>query len=417
MNYDFLKKILFKFEPEMAHFLAEAALRGVDFIAPSLMNIFAKDYIVANTALRQELLGLKFPNPVGLAGGYDKNASMLRPLAALGFGFLEFGTFTPKAQKGNEKPRLFRYAELESVQNAMGFNNLGAQKIAANVRKIYPFILPLGANIGKNKLTENKDALNDYISLLKDFNELCDYYIINISSPNTKDLRTLQDAKFVGDLMKEAKKLTQKPIFVKIAPDMDEKSAISLCKAAAKCGVKGFIIANTSVDYSLIPNARSFGGISGKALQSKAGAFFKAVAREIYGEAILIASGGIDSAAVAYERVKDGANLVQVFTGLIFKGPALIKDINLGLLKLMQKDGFSHISEAVGANLRGNSRVKKITNLAKNSRVKKAEIQGENLAEIPAKKAKISRTKKAINSSTNSSKNSPKNSTKKAEKK
>lgn len=384
MNYDFFKKILFKFDPEFAHHLTEFALRSVDFIAPSLLNIFAKDYIVANSALRQEILGLNFTNPVGLAGGFDKNATMVRPLAALGFGFLEFGTFTPKAQKGNEKPRLFRYVDFESVQNAMGFNNFGALKIAENVRKIYPFILPLGANIGKNKLTKNENALNDYISLLKDFDTLCDYFVINISSPNTPNLRTLQDEKFIKDLMNEAKKFTQKPVFLKIAPDMTSKSAINLCLKAIECGVKGLIIANTSVDYSIIPNARSFGGISGRAITEKSGVFFKEIARELYGKVLLIASGGIDNAQIAFERIKNGANLVQIFTGMIFKGPSLVRDINLGLLRCLENEGFSHISEAVGANLKRTRNKQKAEisalntpNSKQNSRTKTSKISNQ----------------------------------------
>lgn len=352
MNYDLAKAVLFRLEPECAHHLVEFTLRALNFICPGALNLLAREYIVDDESLRQELLGLYFNNPVGLAGGYDKNATMIRPLSALGFGFLEFGTLTPKAQKGNDKPRLFRLVAQESVQNAMGFNNDGKDKIAHRLRQIYPFILPLGANIGKNKLTPNAKALDDYITLIKELDGLCDYFIINISSPNTKGLRDLQDTKFIAALMKEAKKHTQKAIVVKISPDMSVKDALTLCENALSCGVSGFIIANTSVDYSLLDNNRTFGGISGKLIQEKNGVFFKELARELFGKTLLIASGGIDSAKVAYERIKNGANLVQVYTGLIFKGPALVKDINKGLVELLRKDGFLHISEAVGANVK-----------------------------------------------------------------
>ena len=352
MNYDLAKAVLFKLEPECAHHLVEWALRSVDFLCPGALNLLAREYIVDDESLRQELLGLYFNNPVGLAGGYDKNATMIRPLSALGFGFLEFGTLTPKAQKGNEKPRLFRLIEQESVQNAMGFNNDGKDKIAQRLQKIYPFILPLAANIGKNKLTPNEKALDEYITLIKELDNLCDYFVINISSPNTKGLRALQDTKFITALMKEAKKHTQKAILIKISPDMSVKEALTLCENALNLGVQGFIIANTSVDYSLLDNNRTFGGISGKLIQEKNGVFFKELARELFGKTLLIASGGIDSAKVAYERIKCGANLVQVYTGLIFKGPALVKDINKGLVELLKKDGFLHISQAVGANLK-----------------------------------------------------------------
>ena len=197
MNYESLKPLLFKLNPEHAHALVEWTLRAANRILPSSLNLLARECIIDDESLHQELLGLYFANPVGLAGGFDKNATMIRPLSALGFGFLEFGTLTPKAQKGNDKPRLFRLVEQESIQNAMGFNNAGKDKIAQNVRKVYPFVLPLGANIGKNKLTKNEDAINDYITLIRDFNPLCDFFIINISSPNTKGLRDLQSKKFI----------------------------------------------------------------------------------------------------------------------------------------------------------------------------------------------------------------------------
>lgn len=352
MNYDLLKAVLFKLNPEHAHHLAEYGLRTLNFLCPGLLNLFADEYIVDDESLRQELLGLHFNNPVGLAGGYDKNATMIRPLSALGFGFLEIGTFTPLAQKGNEKPRLFRLAKQESVQNAMGFNNDGKDKIALRLQKIYPFILPLAANIGKNKLTPNDKAIEDYLILIKELQNLCDYFVINISSPNTKGLRDLQSKKFIVDLMKEAKKITQKAILLKISPDMSVELALKLCKEAINEGISGFIIANTSTDYTLLDNNRTFGGISGKLIQEKSGIFFKELARELFGKTLLIASGGIDSANVAYERIKNGANLVQVYTGLIFKGPALVRDINKRLIELLKQDGFLHISEAVGVNVR-----------------------------------------------------------------
>ncbi|EHU6392174.1 quinone-dependent dihydroorotate dehydrogenase [Campylobacter upsaliensis] len=352
MMYDFFKPLLFKLDPENAHSLVEHSLRALNAISPGALSFLAYKYIVDNEILRQKLLGLEFNNPVGLAGGFDKNATMIRPLSALGFGFLEFGTFTPKTQEGNEKPRLFRLIEQESLQNAMGFNNQGADIISKRMTQNYPFVLPLGANIGKNKLTSNENALNDYFSLLKSFKDLCDYFIINISSPNTKNLRDLQNEEFLNALLKEAKQITTKPILIKIAPDMEFKEALSLCESGIAKGVSGFIIANTSTDYSLLNNNRTFGGISGKLITQKSGEFFHALSKELFGKTLLVASGGIDSAEVAYDRIKKGANLVQVFTGLIFKGPSLVKNINEGLVELLKKDGFLHISEAVGVELK-----------------------------------------------------------------
>ncbi len=394
MNYDNLKPLLFMLPPECAHALAEWALRGVNFIAPGALNLIAKECVIDDESLRQELLGLHFANPVGLAGGFDKNATMIRPLCALGYGFLEFGTFTPRAQRGNDKPRLFRLVGQESLQNAMGFNNEGKDKIAARLAKIYPFALPLGANIGKNKLTANEDAINDYVCLLKEFDTLCDYFIINVSSPNTKGLRDLQSKKFIVSLMSEAKKLTKKPILLKISPDMPVNAALALCEDALNAGIKGFIIANTSTDYALLDNNRTFGGISGRLIAQKSGEFFRQLAQKLFGRALLIASGGIDSAAAAFERIKDGANLVQIYTAFIFKGPTIARDINKELAQMLKNEGFLHISEAVGANLRDSRKARRGKNV--NLSTKGAENL-QILDENSAKNSKNSR-KKAVKS-------------------
>ncbi|HDZ4253694.1 TPA: quinone-dependent dihydroorotate dehydrogenase [Campylobacter jejuni] len=352
MTYEMIKPLLFKLNPEHAHALVEYSLRTLSVSFPGSLSFLAHKYIVDDESLRQNLLGLDFNNPVGLAGGFDKNATMIRPLSALGFGFLEVGTFTPKPQEGNEKPRLFRLVKQESIQNAMGFNNEGAEKIALRLVKTYPFVLPLGVNIGKNKITPNDKALEDYFTLFRDLKDLCDYFIVNISSPNTKNLRELQNDDFLNTLLEEAKKITSKPILIKIAPDMKIDDALNLCENAIKKGADGFILANTSVDYSLLDNNRTFGGISGRLITEKSGIFFKEVAKILFGKTLLIASGGIDSADIAYERIKNGANLVQVYTALIFKGPSLVKNINQNLIELLRKDGFLHISEAVGVNLK-----------------------------------------------------------------
>ncbi|EAJ0335741.1 quinone-dependent dihydroorotate dehydrogenase [Campylobacter lari] len=352
MTYESLKPLIYKLDPENAHALAEFSMRTLDCIFPGGLSFFAKDCVINDEILNQEIFNLNFYNPVGLAGGFDKNATMIRPLSALGFGFLEYGTFTPKPQNGNEKPRLFRLVEQESIQNAMGFNNKGKDAIAKEVKKVYPFSIPLVANIGKNKITPNEEAINDYIILLKEFKDLCDLFVINISSPNTKNLRDLQSEEFVSTLFSQAKEITNKPVILKIAPDMNIDSAISLCKSAISAKADGIIMANTSIDYSLIDNARTFGGISGKLITQKSATFFKEVAKEIYQDTILIASGGIDSAELAYERIKNGASLVQIYTAMIFKGPSVVKNINQGLIELLKQDGFNHISQAIGVNFK-----------------------------------------------------------------
>ena len=354
MNYDTLKKIFFRFDPETAHKIAEFGLRAL-YATPGGLEALAKFGVYKDEILTQNIWNLSFDNPVGIAGGFDKNATMIAPLAALGYGHIDFGTFTPRPQSGNEKPRLFRLVAEESIQNAMGFNNEGADVIERRVRKIYPFVIPIAANIGKNKVTSNEDALSDYEALGRKFNGLCDFFIINVSSPNTPNLRALQENSFISELIGAMKKITNRPLVLKLAPDMSADQAIALCECAVQSGASGIIINNTSVDYSLSPNARDFGGLSGRLITEKSRKLFAQVARELFGRTVLISCGGIDSAQEAYERIKSGASLVQIFTAFIFKGPFVAKSINEGLAELLRADGFNNISEAVGANLKAHA--------------------------------------------------------------
>ncbi|WP_169974654.1 MULTISPECIES: quinone-dependent dihydroorotate dehydrogenase [unclassified Campylobacter] len=353
MNYNNLKTIFFKFQPETAHAIAECAMVYADKIFPGSMSFVANKCVVNDARLQQNLFNLVFNNPIGIAGGFDKNATMLKPLTALGFGHIEFGTLTPKPQSGNKKPRLFRLVEEESIQNAMGFNNEGAKKIAKRVQKLYPFVIPLFANIGKNKVTPNENALEDYENLTKEFSDICDAFVINISSPNTLNLRDLQNVEFVKELFNRLTSITTKPIIFKIAPDMDDEKAVEICKTAVEGGASGVIINNTSVDYSLSKsqNLQNFGGLSGKVITEKSRRLFKIVADELFGKTVLIASGGIDSGEEAYRRIRMGANLVQIYTAFIFRGPAVCRYINLELLELLERDGFANISEAVGIDI------------------------------------------------------------------
>lgn len=350
-SYQNLKKILFLFEPEKAHNIAECGLKFVGKCS-ILRNYFEKKNYKNNLALNQELFGVKFENPVGLAAGFDKNASMVNSMKSLGFGFTEIGTVTPMPQDGNPKPRMFRYPEAKSIQNAMGFNNLGAHAVLKNLKKFQAFPLPLGINVGKNKNTPEEYALNDYKVLIKKFESLADYLIINISSPNTPNLRDLQNEKFINELFFMTKELTSKPIFLKIAPDMEVAQAINLCKTAVNAGATGIIATNTTIDYSLVPNCKDFGGLSGQVLSEKSSLLFKEIAKELYGKAVLISVGGIFTGKQAYERIKNGATFVQVYSSMIFEGPSMVRKINEEILELLKADGYENISEAIGANLR-----------------------------------------------------------------
>ncbi len=341
---------MFRLQPESAHDVVEAGLSRVGDYAPTLLSPFAKRFFVVNERLSQPLFGTTFVHPVGLGAGFDKNVTMLKGMMALGFGHIEFGTVTPKAQPGNPKPRLFRFPEHESIQNAMGFNNDGLEVIKSRLKKHYPFAIPLGANIGKNKITSPQNAIEDYRTLISGLDDLCDYMVINVSSPNTPGLRDLQNESFINELFTMAKEITTKPVLLKIAPDMSYDDAILLCQCALDSGASGIVATNTTVDYSLLDGAKDFGGLSGKVLREKSAAFFRQIAENFYGKTTLISVGGIDSAQEAYARILDGASLVQVYSAFIFKGPSLNRDINEGILKLMDRDGFYHISEAIGAN-------------------------------------------------------------------
>ncbi len=350
-NYENIKPYIFKLDPEYAHTLAEWILRTSGAI-PALLEPVAKRACVLDSRLIQEIEGLHFYNPVGMGAGFDKNATMIRALSALGFSHLELGTVTPKPQSGNPKPRLFRHASEESIQNAMGFNNEGAEAIFRRLRALHPYAIPLGVNIGKNRTTSEEDALQDYESLLRDMGDVADYIAINLSSPNTPGLRNLQNEGFVGELFKRAKKITKTPIFLKISPDLEINEAQKLCSKAIKSGAKGIIATNTTIDYSLLNNPQDTGGISGKVLTEKSYALFKELGRAFFGKTTLISVGGISNAQEAYRRIKAGASLVQIYTALIYKGPLICKNINQGILECLEKDGYAHISEAIGADVR-----------------------------------------------------------------
>ena len=349
IKYESIKPLLFKLQPENAHHVAECVLR-LPNICQIPFNPFLESHFVTNDILTQELFGRKFYNPIGLGAGFDKNATMIRGIQILGFGFTEIGTVTPKPQAGNPKPRMFRHIEEESIQNAMGFNNDGAYKVVKRLKQRYPFTTPIGINIGKNKITPEAEAINDYTHLIKAFDGLGDYFVINISSPNTPGLRDLQNEEFITKLFAEAKALTDMPILLKIAPDMTPEDAVALTTLAVQKGADGIIATNTTIDYSLVKHPKEIGGISGAVLKDKSFKIFEAIAKELYGKTTLISVGGIDSAQEAYKRIKAGASLVQILSGIVFHGPDMIMNINNELTELLRADGYTNISEAIGAD-------------------------------------------------------------------
>ncbi|GAA7571258.1 quinone-dependent dihydroorotate dehydrogenase [Helicobacter pylori] len=351
MLYSLLKKYLFSLDAEDAHEKVCKVLRMLSS-SPFLCNLIHSQWGYKNPKLENEILGLHFPNPLGLAAGFDKNISMLRALTAFGFGYLEAGTLTNEAQVGNERPRLFRHIEEESLQNAMGFNNHGAVLGVRSFKRFAPYKTPIGINLGKNKHTEQAHALEDYKAVLNKCLDIGDYYTFNLSSPNTPNLRDLQNKAFVNELFCMAKEMTHKPLFLKIAPDLETDNMLEIVNSAIEAGAHGIIAANTTIDKSLVFAPKEMGGLSGKCLTKKSREVFKELAKAFFNKSVLVSVGGISGAKEAYERIKMGASLLQIYSAFIYNGPNLCQNILKDLVELLQKDGFLSVKEAIGADLR-----------------------------------------------------------------
>ncbi|OOC32709.1 quinone-dependent dihydroorotate dehydrogenase [Helicobacter pylori] len=351
MLYSLVKKYLFSLDAEIVHEKVCQILRTLSS-SPFLCRLIYSQWGYKNPKLENEILGLNFPNPLGLAAGFDKNASMLRALIALGFGYLEAGTLTNIAQSGNEKPRLFRHIEEESLQNAMGFNNYGAILGVRAFNRFAPYKTPIGINLGKNKHIEQAHALEDYQAVLNQCLNIGDYYTFNLSSPNTPNLRDLQNKVFVNELFCMAKEMTHKPLFLKIAPDLETDDMLEIVNSAIGAGAHGIIATNTTIDKSLVFAPKEMGGLSGKCLTKKSREIFKELAKAFFNKSVLVSVGGISDAKEAYERIKMGASLLQIYSAFIYNGPNLCQNILKDLVKLLQKDGFLSVKEAIGADLR-----------------------------------------------------------------
>ncbi len=350
--YRKIRPYFYKLEPEKAHNIAVKIMHLPEKI-PLLESMFASHYCKVYNNLGQDINGLHFYNPIGIASGFDKNGDIIRSLAAIGFGHVEVGSVTQMPQDGNPKPRVFRHVEEESMQNSMGFNNIGVRGMLANLKNIYPFCVPIGINIGKNKNIAQSDSLKNYELSLDALKDYGDYFAFNLSSPNTPGLRDLQNEDFVKELLDMAKGITNKPLFIKISPDMNIDSMISVCSSAIEHGVGGIIATNTSIEYELIKNpvkkdGQCFGGISGKALKAKATEIMRILGQHFHKKTTLIAVGGISNANDAYERIKLGASLVQILSAFIYEGPSIVAKMNYELSEKLKSDGFNNVTEAIG---------------------------------------------------------------------
>jgi dihydroorotate dehydrogenase len=337
-------------------------------IVSSLLKNLNEEFSVVDERLSQNICGIDFCNPIGLAAGFDKNGNAANIWKDFGFGFAELGTVTKLAQNGNPKPRLFRLAKEEAALNRMGFNNNGAENLVKNFNKQGIEFkknrknICLGINFGKSKITDISKATDDYLTSLKLLIPYCDYAAINVSSPNTKGLRKLQDPILLKELLREIKSLPNcPPLFVKIAPDLSFKDIEDICQLIIEESIDGIIATNTSIDRLGLENRKveqtglflseERGGLSGRPLQKKANQILKHI-HKMDKKIILIGVGGIDSPESAWERICSGASLIQLYTGWIYKGPQLVPDILEGIIKQLNKHKLSNIKEAIGSDLK-----------------------------------------------------------------
>lgn len=346
--YRIIKGLLFRLNPEKAHYFTFSLLKFLNSI-PGFPALFRLAFCYDKPELEKTVFGLRFKNPVGLAAGMDKDAKVFNEMANLGFGHIEIGTVTPKGQPGNEKPRSFRLLKNEAIINRMGFNNEGAKAAAARLRhRKYKNVI-IGGNIGKNKITANEDAIKDYETCFNDLFEIVDYFVVNVSSPNTPNLRDLQDKEPLTLLLNHlqglnASKGRSKPILLKIAPDLTNNQLDDIIEIVKTTKIAGVIATNTTIsreglDYT-VTEIEGFGpgGLSGKPLTERSTEVIRYLKQKSNNAFPVIGVGGIHSAADALDKLNAGADLIQLYTGFIYEGPGLIKKINKAIYESEKAD-------------------------------------------------------------------------------
>ncbi|WP_303312341.1 quinone-dependent dihydroorotate dehydrogenase [Hymenobacter sp. BT730] len=336
-----LKPLFFQLDAERAHHLVFDNLKRMAQV-PGGLALLRGLYDYQNPGLEREVFGLKFRNPVGLAAGFDKNAELTDELASLGFGFVEIGTVTPRPQPGNPLPRLFRLPQDEALVNRMGFNNAGAEAAAERLRHRRSSII-IGGNIGKNKDTPNEQAAQDYVACVEALHEVVDYFVVNVSSPNTPNLRQLQEREPLIQLLQQVQERNQalpkpRPLLLKIAPDLSDSQLDDILLIARETNLSGLVATNTTISRANLRTAPEqvaslgAGGVSGQPLRQRATEVIRYLHRRSEGSLPIIGVGGIHSAQDALEKLEAGASLVQLYTGFIYEGPAVVRRINRALL-------------------------------------------------------------------------------------
>ena len=339
-------KILNRIEPEISHAIALCYLR--------LLNQFVRRRKIGNPMLKTKICGMEVPSPIGLAAGFDKNAEVFNATLSLGFGFVEVGTITPDPQFGNLKPRLFRLPDEEALVNRMGFNNKGMLYVSKIAEK--PKLGIVGVNVGANAKSINK--ILDYTKIFEFIAHLFDYVTINVSSPNTKNLRDLQKPETLEKILQDVNAINvslerKVPIFIKIAPDLNDSNVTEILSVCEENNVSGLIATNTTINPKTLKNPNSFkGGLSGKPLYNQSNKILRLLAKRKNASTVLIGVGGIFSASDIYKKIKLGASAVQIYTGFVYNGPIHIKKTEMELKNLLLNDGYNSIDGAVGALIR-----------------------------------------------------------------
>lgn len=338
MYKSLIRPILFGFDPEEIHHFSFSSIRFINKI-PGVSSLIRSIYLVNDKRLEREVFGLKFKNPVGLAAGFDKDAKLYNELSNFGFGFIEIGTLTPKPQDGNPKKRLFRLLEDSAIINRMGFNNGGVLEAVERLKKNNGVLI--GGNIGKNKITPNEEAVNDYEICFEALYDYVDYFVVNVSSPNTPGLRELQDKEPLTKLLQVLQNLNnekpkQKPILLKIAPDLTDDQLLDIVEIVKDSKIAGVIATNTTISREGLQstNKSEVGGLSGKPLTERSTEVIRFLSEKSNKAFPIIGVGGIHSAQDAIDKLEAGASLVQLYTGFIYEGPALVKAINKAILKI-----------------------------------------------------------------------------------
>ena len=342
MYQSILRPILFKYDPEKVHYFIFSVVKKLSNI-PGFSSLFRSLYCIEDKRLEREVFGLKFKNPVGLAAGFDKNAVLYNELANFGFGFIEIGTVTPKGQEGNPKKRLFRLTDDQGIINRMGFNNEGLQPAIEQLKKNKGKLL-IGGNIGKNTQTDPKDYTRDYLECFNGLHPYVDYFVLNVSCPNVSSHAKLNDKDYLEELIGAVQKenntfKTQKPILLKIAPDLNDDQLDEIVDLVLDTKLDGVIASNTSVSRENLKTSSERlteignGGVSGKPVTEKSTRVIKYLADKSNRAFPIIGVGGIHTAEDALAKIEAGATLVQIYTGFVYSGPRLIKDINNAILK------------------------------------------------------------------------------------